>query len=861
MSSDHRAIRFGLWKGALFSSIIGGAVLIALELGLWVIGIETVITSEDPFRGFSGLVSVFERDGAIRRTREFGASSPFNEQTFLAGKPGNGLRIFTLGGSSAYGHPWGGDVAFTALLGETIAAAHPKLHVEAINAAGVSYAIHRLGIVADEIFSYQPDILIIYSGHNEFAEPTFYRHLKKRSQLLNRLEFFASHSRIYSAMHGVLAWSDDQAASPEARFEMFVRRSEAHTYDSSQKSKVAAQFRTELRRIVRRAHARGVKVVVATVPANLSQWRPNHSTIASPLDESSRSRWAETLAVGKRGLETGALGAARIAFNRAVEIAPKHAESHYLLGQAHEGLEQWQQARRHYELAADLDASPIRRTTAINQAIASVAAEESALLVNIEVIFQQLSTNSLIGFGLIDDYVHPTVEGHRIIAWHLWNALEDAGWLGQPIGSRRKVFDRVMSIRPTEPKSQQPTWLYNQGYMLAHQGHRELAIAKFRETVAAAPTFEPALSNLAQLLAAEGKDNEAGRVLEQLLRHYPENARGRVVLGTILARRGREDEAITEVRRAIKASPEATFAQLSLGTLLLKKHDFDGAKAAFVRASANDPKNLEAKLGTARVLASAGSYAEAAEQYRAIIRHHPSSATAHHELALLLLASDHREESLRLLRLAAKLAPTSPASPIAIGVIHLRAKQNEAAERQFQSVLRIAPDSAIGHNYLGQVLQSNGDTAKAMHHYSEAVRLNPDYTEAHANLARAAAQLGDTNAAIHHYRRTIRLRPDWPVPYNNLAWILATAPDPRHRDPTKAVVLAIKAIELMPRPTASALDTVAAAQAAAGRFDRAAETAKTAFELAQAHGAAEHASKILERMRLYAEGLPFRVIQ
>ena len=52
-----------------------------------------------------------------------------------------------------------------------MAEAHPARKIEAINASGVSYAMHRLNIVADELLRYEPDVFIVYSGHNEFVEP------------------------------------------------------------------------------------------------------------------------------------------------------------------------------------------------------------------------------------------------------------------------------------------------------------------------------------------------------------------------------------------------------------------------------------------------------------------------------------------------------------------------------------------------------------------------------------------------------------------------------------------------------------------------------------------------------------------
>lgn len=812
------------WKKALYGAIAAAIAAGGLELALWAVGVRSVIQREDPSRGFSGLVSVFERAGFVYRTRRFGDASPFNDQSFQADKPENGLRIFTLGGSSAYGHPWGAREAFTAILGEVIQAAHPDRKVEAVNAAGVSYGIHRLGFVANEIMSYSPDILIVYSGHNEFAEPTFFAELKRRSRERNRVEYIAAHSRIHAAMRDLLVHPEGEGASPEARFDMFVERNESNSYDSAQKREVAEGYRAELSRIARLARKQGIQVVLSTLPANLARWRPNHSIVETSLDEEERSAWAVALDSGRRRVESGAFAEAAADLERAAAIAPRHAETHFLLGQAHEGMERWDLALHHYRLAADHDASPIRRISEINRAVKEVAAEENVLLLDAEAVFERESPHGLIGFDLIDDYVHPTKKGHRLIAWHLWNAMEEAGWLGSPAASRREVFDRVVAARAAAPEAPRPAWIYNQAYMLAHQGHTARAIAKFREAVELAPSFEPALSNLAQLLVSEGELEEASEVLDSLLRQYPENARGRVARGTILARGGRDQEALAEFRRAVAASPDAAFAHQHLGMELLKLRQAGEAGAEFARAVAIDPNDAEAKLGSARALEMAGDRAAAIERYRDILTAHPSSAEAHHELGLILNAEGRRAEAVRLLQLAAALSPRSAASRLALGMIHLRALEYEDAKTEFQAALDLDPDNA----------------------------------EAHAHLARAMSAAGDASAASEHYREAIRLRPDWPTPYNNLAWILATHPDSGNRDPAEAIALATEAVRLLGQPNASALDTLAAAQAAASQFELAAATAGRALELALAAGAERQAAEIRGRMELYKTRAPYR---
>ena len=56
------------------------------------------------------------------------------------------------------------------------------------------------------------------------------------------------------------------------------------------------------------------------------------------------------------------------------------------------------------------------------------------------------------------------------------------------------------------------------------------------------------------------------------------------------------------------------------------------------------------------------------------------------------------------------------------------------------------------------------------------------------------------------------------------------------------------------------LDTLAAAYGAAGRFDRAVETAKKAIDLCVQSGQLETAREIRQRLRLYENDQPYRPV-
>ena len=124
-------------------------------------------------------------------------------------------------------------------------------------------------------------------------------------------------------------------------------------------------------------------------------------------------------------------------------------------------------------------------------------------------------------------------------------------------------------------------------------------------------------------------------------------------------------------------------------------------------------------------------------------------------------------------------------------------------------------------------------------------------------LGNALWALGRAEEAIEQLEAALRQRPGWPIAANNLAWMLATAPDPALRDPERAVGLAEETLAVAPQD-AGALDTLAAAHAASGRFDRALELARRARDAGDPREAADIEARIAlyRQRRPYLERLP-----
>lgn len=110
--------------------------------------------------------------------------------------------------------------------------------------------------------------------------------------------------------------------------------------------------------------------------------------------------------------------------------------------------------------------------------------------------------------------------------------------------------------------------------------------------------------------------------------------------------------------------------------------------------------------------------------------------------------------------------------------------------------------------------------------------------------------------SISSLQKVIDLNPNDSYVLNNLAWVLATCIDPKYRDGVKAIQLAKKALEINNHP--NILDTLAAAYAENGSFDKAQKTQQKAIELYRKKEDNNQIAKANVRLEAYQMEKPWR---
>ncbi len=307
--------------------------------------------------------------------------------------------------------------------------------------------------------------------------------------------------------------------------------------------------------------------------------------------------------------------------------------------------------------------------------------------------------------------------------------------------------------------------------------------------------------------------------------------------------------------QAVAANDASPIALLGLAGLMVQSNRIDEAEAYYTRALEISPGMAGAHAGLGDVLSLKGRFDLAIESYRRALQRFPRRARWRAHLGKALVEDGQAKAAIDELESAIKLYRDQRTPEVHAYLASALAQdgQLERARRQYLKAIALRPAYADAHANLGFVLIRQQRHQEAQTHLERALELDAETAELHAGLGDTSAKLGKPAEAKHHYGAALRLRPGWPVAANNLAWILATHPDPQVRDAEQALRIA----ETLTQAHPTFLDTVAAAQAANGRFDDARRNVTAAVALARDAGEHEFVRELESRLTLYREDQPF----
>jgi len=195
----------------------------------------------------------------------------FFEQSFVLPKPDRNFRIFLVGGSSI-------NYARYSIEGLTKRLNWLSLgarEFELINAGGEGYGSHRLVPIVAEVLDYDPDLILLYTGHNEFQEIELLRFVQLRTLPLQKLLYRSALCRFIRDRVASLQLSRLRRERNEELLRMTPKDNgswEEKHFTQDQIDERMNIYEQNIGLMVSLCRAKKVPIVLSTVASNL--WEP-----------------------------------------------------------------------------------------------------------------------------------------------------------------------------------------------------------------------------------------------------------------------------------------------------------------------------------------------------------------------------------------------------------------------------------------------------------------------------------------------------------------------------------------------------------------------------------------------------------
>ncbi|MGI9264117.1 MAG: tetratricopeptide repeat protein, partial [Gammaproteobacteria bacterium] len=446
------------WKIVSFSILVPVLFFAILEGLLTIAGVEVTRYESDPYVGFSSTAPLFQEarlaDGsAVLRTvpNKF---TLFNAMQFPRDKSAGTFRIFCTGGSTTYGRPYTNNTSFCGWLRQFLAALDSTRRWEVINAGGISYASYRVALLTEELIDYEPDLFIVYSGHNEFLEKRTYGELIAMPRSIHGLTAWLRSTRIYSVLERMLdgfrSPPDGDTSTDDGLLAAEVRPlldssigPDAYTRDDDLRDQVLRHYRFNLARTIDIASSVGAASILVTPASNLRNTTPFKSEHRSGLDMAEQKQQQELIQSATLALDADNPVEALPLLDQALSIDDRYAHAWFLKGRALEQLGQFEEARTAYEKARDEDIVPLRALSSMDDIVKEVAGDRDVPLIDFVQLVDQRSPNQLPGESLFLDHVHPTIEANRLLALALVDQMRRMGIVRIAVTSPADVIEQV----------------------------------------------------------------------------------------------------------------------------------------------------------------------------------------------------------------------------------------------------------------------------------------------------------------------------------------------------------------------------------------------------------------------------------
>ena len=490
------------------------------------------------------------------------------------------FRVFCLGGSSMFGTPYQMTSNIPGIVRRQLRQLFPDREIEVINFGASAINSHVIKQFAGELLQYQPDLILIYMGHNEFYGPDGVgaTYLEKKVSFLISLKYQLRKVRTYQLMRRWIESSiSPKTPLPEKNLMRDVSQGSEIQLNSADAKRVFRDFRDNLEDIIDIFQKNKIPVIVSDVTSNLL-FQP--FSYAKEIHELQIDQFPEKSTNESHNEKD---------FWELYEKDSTHALVNYWLGKYYLEEQKLNKARYHLSLARDGDLLKFRAPSRINQIIEKVCKKSKVPFISSDGYFSTKSEFNIPGYALFWEHLHPNMEGYYLISDLFVRKILELDLLRVNITS-----SMPSELLPNNPDSLHICWLdlayadlsiqnltgkwpfqdFNVPVKYLGAADKKLK-AVVDDVYQRKIVWDDACYRTAFLFEKQGRYREAETTYKAILEEYPTNFYAHYQLGRMYKELNLLNDAARHYLLSIQSNPEYLYSRLELGMIKINLGFFD----------------------------------------------------------------------------------------------------------------------------------------------------------------------------------------------------------------------------------------------------------------------------------------------
>ncbi|MBH0201194.1 MAG: tetratricopeptide repeat protein [Nitrospira sp.] len=360
------------------------------------------------------------------------------------------------------------------------------------------------------------------------------------------------------------------------------------------------------------------------------------------------------------------------------------------------------------------------------------------------------------------------------------------------------------------------------GQDLKARRHYTLLVEEYTDK----PVGLEAKVKLAEMDFLEGKQVDAERQVQEVLKANPRSSDGLILTGRMALVRRNGKEAVQAFRTVLHDQPELATVHYLLGQAYQQTGDMNLAKDSFERAVALYPDQVDAKRSLAVLESKSGRYEQARARLDDLLKQRPDDVTALDMLMTLDLVTKNWTGAERTLtRLRQVSSGNNSVALMAEGRLYEAQRRLSEASRAYERATALAPNEPEPLLSLVKVEVALGQAQQSRTRLEALLASRKDHPFVHGLLGEVLSLTREYEAAASHYREAVRLNPKWMTPWINWATLSLS-----RKKPDVAVQVLEEGLKANPESEELYM-LLASAHSEQGQIDRAMAAYETTLRL------------------------------